>query len=142
MRAHNKTFHIRLTETEYERLCKNSKQAGLPKSTYIRFMINGQTPKDFPPIEYHKMMNELQHIGNNLNQLTRMAHQFGSLHSKGLDETLNDFDKKYLEIVNAVMVPIERDKAEIAAILEQGKLQAEKDKEETQKQKGGRVYAR
>ena len=46
MRTHTKTFHIRFTETEYERLCKYSKKAGLPKSTYIRHMINGCCPRE------------------------------------------------------------------------------------------------
>ena len=127
MRTHTKTFHIRFTEIEYERLCKFSKRAGLPKSTYIRFMINGQSPKDHPPIEFHKMMNELRSIGSNLNQLARIANQFGSLHAKGLEDTLASFNEKYIEIFNAVILPTQCDKFEI---LELGRLQTEKDKEE------------
>jgi hypothetical protein len=124
MRTHNKTFHIRLTEKEYERLCKYSKKAGLPKSTYIRFMIDGQSPKDSPLIEYHKMMNELRHIGNNLNQLARLVHCYGSIDYKRLNEILDNFNEKYIEIVKAVLLPVERDKDET---LERGRLQAEKD---------------
>lgn len=130
MRTHTKTFHIRLTEEEYERLCKYSERAGLPKSTYIRFMINGQSPKDHPPMDYFKMAKELHYIGHNLNQLATLAHRFGSLRTKKLDETIADFNKKYIEIVDTVMVPTLHNKAELAAILEQGRLQAEKDKEE------------
>jgi len=56
MRTHIKTFHIRFTEIEYERLCKYSKRAGLRKSTYIRHMINGLSPKENPPADYFRMM--------------------------------------------------------------------------------------
>lgn len=30
MRTHTKTFHIRFTEKEYERLCKHAGKSGLP----------------------------------------------------------------------------------------------------------------
>jgi DNA invertase Pin-like site-specific DNA recombinase len=52
MRTHTKTFHIRFTEKEYERLCKHADKAGLPKTTYIRFMINGCCPREKPPQEF------------------------------------------------------------------------------------------
>jgi len=75
MRTHTKTFHIRFTEIEYERLCKYSARAGLLKSTYISFMINGQSPKNNPPTDYYKMMKEPHRVGNNLNQLVWTAHR-------------------------------------------------------------------
>lgn len=127
MRTHTKTFHIRFTEQEYERLCKYSARAGLPKTTYIRHMINGQAPHDKPPADYFRMMKEVYRVGNNLNQLASMAHKFGSFHAQKLDEAVKQLDKLILDITDEIIAPKDFDKVEI---LEQGRLQAEKDKEE------------
>ena len=81
MRTHTKTFHIRFTEKEYDRLCKYADKAGLPKTTYIRHMINGCRPKERPGIDYFNFMNGFYHLGNNLNQIVHLAHKFGSLHA-------------------------------------------------------------
>ena len=73
MRTHTKTFHIRFTEKEYQRLCEHSKKAGLPKSTYIRHMINGCSPQEYPAEMFRDFMEEIRRVGNNLNQLTKLT---------------------------------------------------------------------
>ena len=60
MRTCNKTFHIRLTDKEYEKLCKLSKITGLTKSGYIRFMISGISPREKPSEDYFKYFKEMQ----------------------------------------------------------------------------------
>ena len=124
MRTHIKSFHIRFTEKEYQTLCNQSEKAGLPKSTYLRFMIKGQTPKDKPPVDYFNMMKEIYCIGNNLNQLTHLAHRFGSIHAKQLDETMEQFANLELAILDTIISP---GKMDVAAVLECGRIQDGKD---------------
>ncbi|MDR1564002.1 MAG: MobC family plasmid mobilization relaxosome protein [Oscillospiraceae bacterium] len=124
MRTHTKTFHIRFTETEYERLCKYAEKAGLPKTTYIRHMINGCHPKEQPSMDYYKFMEELRRVGNNLNQIAHLAHRFGSLHAAKLNTTLEEYNRLYLAITNRMIPP---DDLYVPTTLEQGKEVAESD---------------
>lgn len=127
MRTHTKTFHIRFTEKEYERLCKYAEKSGLPKTTYIRHMINGYAPKEHPPADYFKMMKEMHRVGNNLNQLVWTSHRFGNMHTKDIDAILEQFRKVIDFITDELIMPETINKNEI---LELGRLQAEKDKED------------
>jgi hypothetical protein len=122
MRTHTKTFHIRFTEKEYERLCKHAQKAGLPKTTYIRHMINGVWPKERPPAEYWPLLSEMYRIGNNLNQLTYMAHRLGGIHTKRLEEMYKLFAETLFSIQKTVQW---LDTADIPAALERGRQLAE-----------------
>jgi len=129
MRTHTKTFHIRFTEKECKRLCEHSKKAGLPKSTYIRHMINGCSPQEYPAEMFRDFMEEIRRVGNNLNQLTKLAHRVGSLHAGKLDGVLEEHRRIYIAIHRAVVLP---ESVNIPATLERGRLLA--DVEQT---KGG-----
>ena len=122
MRTHTKTFHIRFTEKEYDRLCKYADKAGLPKTTYIRHMINGCWPKERPPAEYFPLLRELHDIGNNLCQVSQMAYHFGGTHCEALKDASMLFAKTLFRIQEEVKWP---DKADIPAALERGRQLAE-----------------
>jgi hypothetical protein len=124
MRTHTKTFHIRFTEKEYDRLCRYAAKAGLPKTTYIRHMINDCQPKENPPPEFWGFMREIHALGNNLNQLTNLAHKFGSLHAAKLD----NFSNQYTDLIRAVMQRmIAPDDLDISAVLESGQKISEQE---------------
>ena len=105
MRKHNKTFHIRFTESEYEKLCSLSERTGLPKSTYVRFMIKGQFPKDLPSPDYHAMTKQLYRIGTLLNQIAARAHTTSYIDAKQLEETIIMHRQALLDIQEAVLLP-------------------------------------
>ena len=127
MRTHTKTFHIRFTEKEYERLCKYAEKAGLPKTTYIRHMINGCRPKEHPGMDYFKFMNGFYHLGNNLNQITQLAHKFGSLHTAKLEQFFKEYVDMIYIIENRMIAP---DDLDIPATLEHGRLLTEAEQKE------------
>ena len=68
---------IRLDEKEYNNLCVWSTAANMTMNEYIRQLINGFQPVEFPPVEYKQVIDELQHIGINMNQLATKAHSLG-----------------------------------------------------------------
>jgi predicted DNA-binding protein len=117
MRTHTKTFHIRFTEKEYNRLCKYAEKAGLPKTTYIRHMINGCCPQERPDMDYYQFMQALYRLGNNLNQVTHLAHKFGSLQTGKLEQLRNQHIDLIRIITKRMILP---EKLDIPTILERG----------------------
>ena len=68
---------LRLNDAELKRLDEWSAAANMSRSNYIRQLIAGFQPVEFPPVEYRQVIDELQHIGINMNQLAAKAHSLG-----------------------------------------------------------------
>ena len=68
---------LRLNDAELKRLDEWSAAANMSRSNYIRQLIAGFQPVVFPPVEYRQVIDELQHIGINMNQLATKAHSLG-----------------------------------------------------------------
>ena len=77
MRKRNNPVQIYLDDAELKRLDDWSAAANMSRSNYIRQLIDGFQPLEFPPVEYLKIIDELQHIGINMNQLATKAHSLG-----------------------------------------------------------------
>ena len=81
----NHQIMLRLTDTEYENISSNAKNASLPVAEYARKLITGKPPKityevvaDLP--ELKKLIGEFGKIGSNLNQIAH--HLNGGIHSQ------------------------------------------------------------
>lgn len=63
---------FRMTEKEAEHLRLESEQRGLKESAYIRLLLS-QKPNDYPEVRIllRELVNEVNAIGNNINQITR-----------------------------------------------------------------------
>ena len=77
MRKRNNPVQIYLDDAELKRLDEWSAAAKMSRSNYIRQLIAGFQPVAFPPAEYRQVIDELQHIGINMNQLATKAHTLG-----------------------------------------------------------------
>ena len=77
MRKRNNPVQIYLDDAELKRLDDWSAAANMSRSNYIRQLIDGFQPLEFPPVEYKQVIDELQHIGINMNQLATKAHSLG-----------------------------------------------------------------
>jgi len=124
VRNHPKTFHIRFTEKEYERLCKYAEKARLPKTAYIRHMIRGTQPREAPPMDYFEFMRKIYGLGNNLNQLAAMAHTLGWIQDDQLQAALEDYYNLIREIMDKIYSP---EKVDIKEVLKRGKRLADQD---------------
>lgn len=94
MRKRNTQLNIRLTEAEMQKLKKNAAKAKYPVSNYVRALINGNSPKECPPIEYHLMMDDLEDC---LGSLDRIAKRMPNVFC-GNQETI--FMEDYIEALN------------------------------------------
>ena len=68
---------IRFSDEELQRLDEWSAAANMSRSNYIRQLVAGFQPVEFPPVEYRQVIDELKHIGINMNQLATKAHSLG-----------------------------------------------------------------
>lgn len=105
MRKRNVQVLFRLDRKEAELLNKGVKKSGLSREAYLRQIIQGLTPKDAPPPEYHGMMRELHAIGNNLNQISIKAHTLNVIDVQRYDEAVRLFKQAVERITEAVILP-------------------------------------
>ena len=62
---------VRLTDAERRKLSQICAVSGLPVSAAVREMIGGVTIRQQPPQKLHDLYVEINHIGNNINQIAR-----------------------------------------------------------------------
>lgn len=87
-----------LNEEEHKHLCKICEETKLPKSNLIRYLIYGCVPIEAPPADYPKFIKELRAVGNNLNQLVRIAQTMGYINTPELTKILDDLRKTEHEV--------------------------------------------
>lgn len=68
-------LEIRLNDKEYKKLIQNSEKAKITYSGYVRNLIVGIPVKEPPSRDYKKLYNEINAIGHNINQITRLCNQ-------------------------------------------------------------------
>ena len=83
-------FHIYLNEEEKDALCKLSKITKLSKSQLIREIILGYSPPEGPPANYGELIYQLRSLGNNINQILRIARTNGILNPVELEKHLSE----------------------------------------------------
>lgn len=107
---HNHQIMLRLTDTEYEIVSINAKNANLPLAEYARkqimnkkVIVKYELVADLP--ELKKLIAEFGKIGSNLNQIARHFNS-GGIHSQEMRKTINQgiadiYEMKY-EIMKLV----------------------------------------
>lgn len=83
----SKRFEVRMTPEEYEIISQKAKKAKLSMSAFI---ISSCLGKQIFVIDgLNEVIKQQKHIGNNLNQLTKLA-QSGSISAIGLNDMVTD----------------------------------------------------
>lgn len=90
-------FYISPVEREF--LDKKMKEAGIKnKSAYLRKMaLDGYIIRQDYTI-LAKFTDELNRIGNNLNQIAKVANTYGDIDQTGLKETKKDIDQIWQQL--------------------------------------------
>jgi len=101
-----RTVSSRLTAPEAEALALRAGECDLPLAAYVRCVLRGSTPSPRRS-EAHAAVVALSRVGNNLNQLTRLAHG-GTLLTREL-----------YGAIDALRVEVYRVRAEILAAEEE-----------------------
>lgn len=91
---------IYLTDSEKKHLTKQAERAGLNNSVFIRKLILGAEVRPRPPDEYGKIIRELSAIGNNVNQIARIANSLGKINYDELQKMQAALDNIWGEVKN------------------------------------------
>ncbi len=105
MRKRNMQVLLRLTIEEWQRLEQNVKRSGLSKSSYIRSLLNGYTPKEMPGADFFTLMRELHAIGNRMNQIAARANAIGLIDAAAYADNAQKLRETTQRIYEAVMLP-------------------------------------
>ncbi len=97
-------FHIYLNEEEKDALCKLSEIIKLSKSQLIREIILGYSPPEGPPANYDELIYQLRCIGNNINQILRIARTNGILNPVELEKHLSELKDVEQEMHDAFRI--------------------------------------
>ena len=73
----NARVEIRMTQAERSRLQRLADESGMSVSQLLRNFINHGTIQPMPTVDFHEFSEQLRRIGNNLNQVTALAHTKG-----------------------------------------------------------------
>ena len=105
MRKRNIRIVVRLNDEENRYLIKHVESVGISREAYMRQLITGLRPREKPPPEYHKMIWELNHIGNNLNQIAAKANGIDYIDEKLYWQEVEKLNESVMKIICAVTAP-------------------------------------
>ena len=105
MRKRNKRLWVHLNDEEYNNAITNFKKTGLSNEAALRDLINGFSPKEKPDERFYEMMKVLSGIANNVNQLARKAHEYGSVNSQALKIEAEKWSQFQTEIRETFLLP-------------------------------------
>jgi len=100
-----KKVTFRLNEKEFEHLKKQVARCGYSQERYLRTLLKGYAPRELPPIDYHRMIRELNAIGNRINQIAARANATGFFLMDEYEENYRQLMEKVLEIQGAFVLP-------------------------------------
>lgn len=79
MRTRANHVSVWLNDRELAYLKRLAEKSGLKVDPLIRALIMGQEIRAKPPEEYRSILRELSAIGNNINQIARVANTNGNI---------------------------------------------------------------
>lgn len=79
MQNRTKEVTFRVTPLEKEHLKTEAVKAGLPIEPFLRRLVLGVDLKPRPPAELTEVLRQLSAIGNNINQIARIANSSGEI---------------------------------------------------------------
>lgn len=88
MRKRQISVMFRLNEQEQQHLKKQVALSGYSTEQYIRSLIAGANMKPRPPGEIAEILRQLSAIGNNINQIAKVANSRGSLRKEELEHIM------------------------------------------------------
>ena len=86
MLKRQKQVTVRFTEEEYRQLKSKCDAAGMKMEPFLRALVRGCALRERPPDSYKALAAQVAAIGNNLNQLTRLANSTGKIENAQIAE--------------------------------------------------------
>ena len=91
-------------DEDYIMKCK-SEAVGMNASDYIRHLIVGYRPKEKPPEQFYEDIKGIRNIGNNINQIARIANAKGIIDVPHLKKEIDKLDQLIIDIKSKYLRP-------------------------------------
>ena len=101
MRKKRKRTHrveVAMNDQEYEKFLSSVHDCGLSQQAYLLLLIKDRIPQPLPSDDFQEVIRQLRKIGNNLNQLTAIAHKTGSIDVMKYKEDMKSLNDAIVEI--------------------------------------------
>ena len=105
MRSRRIKKQIWLSDEEDYILKTRSEAVGMNASDYIRQLLVGYKPKERPPEEFYNAIKSIRLIGNNINQIARMANARGVIDVPHFNKEVDKLDQLIIDIKNKYLRP-------------------------------------
>lgn len=86
-------LHIRLSEADDRHLREQVERSGLSTSTFIRKLIWSEKIPQRIPEQMPALLRELSAIGNNINQIAKIANSSGRVYPEDIQEIEDMFSR-------------------------------------------------
>ena len=99
--SQRKTNRVSYTYEEYKEIKFRAEKVGLNLSDYIRSRAIGYEPREKPPRDFYDAIKQIRAVGNNINQIARIANDTGKL-----DELTC---KKQFDVLNDLIIELKKE---------------------------------
>ena len=90
MAVRNCRFEMRLTKDEFYDLTKKARKAGMSTASFVRMAIAGKDVMEAPSADVPLLIREVRRVGNNIDQILKIANSKGLLDVPELRKALAD----------------------------------------------------
>ena len=89
---------VRLTDEQYGRLLDYSYISKQPINKLVRKLIDKKVPKAMNPRDIQKLIKEVDRIGTNINQISKIANTYHTISENLVNQLVNDVNelKEYI----------------------------------------------
>lgn len=105
MRLREKQIVFSTTYEEYKEIKIRAEKVGLNLSDYIRNRAVGFEPREKPPKEFYEAIKQIRMIGNNINQIARLANETGILDELTCKQQFDKLNELIIEIKKEFLLP-------------------------------------
>lgn len=104
MRNREIQVKVYFNNQEKKKLDLLCRQTGLKPSLVIRYLVLGYEPPEAPHVKYDDLIYQLRCIGNNINQILRIARMNGILNPAELEKHLSELKDVEQEMHDAFRI--------------------------------------
>ena len=101
-----KEIKVRLSYDELTQLNEIVRELGISRESYIRSLLKYEIPRGKPTEEYLEILYQLRQIGNNINQMSIIAHQTRLIDEMRFQKAFEKLNRDIAEIKRIASHPI------------------------------------
>lgn len=98
MEKRRNVVSVKFSDNELEMIDNYAYETNRMRSTYIREVALGKTPRQRPPQDFYEILKQLRYISNSLNQIAIKANKFGFIDELRYREEVEKMNSFILDV--------------------------------------------